>query len=212
MKSWLKNLSNEYIYAEQNPSRTRDISIQSWPFRSRKRPRVSLKFWLWRSVPEKWQVTRGFMLWFFLNWSIDYQIKNSKTKFGRITFWILTTLFPTVRFPPNETQWVLSEFVCEKSLNVKDLMTSRRIIRIIFTEFLSGKHGTNQNSGTKQTLQKHTPTNPVGKKLAILFTLYITIIRIKNLFIFCAVLLFLLLMVFVKTNIPKKKLIMWKKM
>jgi hypothetical protein len=38
------------------------------------------------------------MLWFFLNWSIDYQIKNSKTKFGRITFWILTTLFSSVLF------------------------------------------------------------------------------------------------------------------
>jgi hypothetical protein len=28
------------------------------------------------------------MLWFFLNWSIDYQIKNLNTYFGRITSWI----------------------------------------------------------------------------------------------------------------------------
>ncbi len=35
LKSWLKNLSNEYIYVEQNLNRTRDIGVQSWPFRSR---------------------------------------------------------------------------------------------------------------------------------------------------------------------------------
>ncbi len=31
MESRLKNLPNEYIYAEQNPNKTRDISFQSWP-------------------------------------------------------------------------------------------------------------------------------------------------------------------------------------
>ncbi len=87
MESWLKNLSNEYIYAEQNPNRTWDIWIQSWPFRSRKRPCFSTKYWLWRQVPEKWEVTRGFMVWFFLSWGIDYRKKNKKTKFGRITSW-----------------------------------------------------------------------------------------------------------------------------
>jgi hypothetical protein len=56
-------------------------------------PAVTLKT---RTVPEKLQVTRGFMLWFFLNWGIDYRIKNEKTNSGRITFLILTTLFPTV--------------------------------------------------------------------------------------------------------------------
>jgi hypothetical protein len=33
------------------------------------------------------------------------------------------------------------EFICEKSLIAKHLMTSCRRIRIIFTEFLSGEHG-----------------------------------------------------------------------
>jgi hypothetical protein len=27
------------------------------------------------------------MLWLFLSWGIDYRIKSSKTKFGRITSW-----------------------------------------------------------------------------------------------------------------------------
>ncbi len=35
---------------------------------------------------------------FFLRWGIDYQKKSSKTKFGRITSWILTTIFPTVEY------------------------------------------------------------------------------------------------------------------
>ncbi len=87
-KIWLQNLSNEYIYAEQNPNRTRDIRVQSWHFLSRKRPRFSPKFSLRKYLPENWQVTKGFMMWLFLNWSIDYQIENKKTKFGRITFWI----------------------------------------------------------------------------------------------------------------------------
>ncbi len=45
------------------------------------------------------------------------------------------------RVPSKETQWVLFEFVCEKSLIAKHLMTSRRRIRIILTEFISGEHG-----------------------------------------------------------------------
>jgi hypothetical protein len=85
LKSWLKNLSNEYIYAEQNTSRTRDISFQSWPFRSQSKLTFSHKFSLWGQVPEKWQVTRDFMLQLFLSWGIDYWIKNKKSKFGRIT-------------------------------------------------------------------------------------------------------------------------------
>jgi hypothetical protein len=62
LESWLKDLSNEYIYAEQNPNRTRDIGFQSWRFRSQSRLGVPPMFWLWRQVPENWQVTRGFML------------------------------------------------------------------------------------------------------------------------------------------------------
>ncbi len=42
---------------------------------------------------------------------------------------------------PKETQWVIFEFVCEKLLSARHLMTSRRRIRIILTEFLSGEHG-----------------------------------------------------------------------
>jgi hypothetical protein len=87
LKSWLPDLSNEYIYAEQNPNRARDIGVQSWPFRSQKRPTVSLKFSLWRQVPGSWQVTRGIMLWLFLSWGIDCWIKSWKTRFGRITSW-----------------------------------------------------------------------------------------------------------------------------
>ncbi len=87
LKSWLKNLLIEYIYAEQNPNRTWDIWFQSWPFRSEKRLANSTKFWLWRSVPGKWAATWGFMVWLFLSWSIDYQIKNKKTQSGRITSW-----------------------------------------------------------------------------------------------------------------------------
>ncbi len=83
-KSWLKNLSNEYKYVEQNPNRTRDICLQSWPFHCQKRPRHSLKFW--RQVPENWQVTKSFMVCFFLSWGIDCWIKSEKTKSGRITF------------------------------------------------------------------------------------------------------------------------------
>jgi hypothetical protein len=40
------------------------------------------KFWLWRQVPENWQFTRGFMLWFFLSWGMDYRIKSEKAKCG----------------------------------------------------------------------------------------------------------------------------------
>ncbi len=86
-KSWPKNLSNKYIYAEQNSSRTQDIGFQSWPLRSQKRLTFSLKFWLWRQVPENWQATRDFMLWFFLSWGINYRTKNSKTKSKRMTSW-----------------------------------------------------------------------------------------------------------------------------
>jgi hypothetical protein len=32
-----------------------------------------------------WRVTRGFMVWFFLSWGIDYRIKNVKTNSGRMT-------------------------------------------------------------------------------------------------------------------------------
>ncbi len=69
-------------YVEQNPNRTRDISFQSWPCRSQKRNTISLKFWLWRQVPENWQLTRGFPVWFFLSWGIDYRIKSEKAKCG----------------------------------------------------------------------------------------------------------------------------------
>ncbi len=85
LESWPKNLSNEYIYAEQNPNRTRDISFQSWRFRSQSRLGVPPMFWLWGQVPKKWQVTRGFWLWFFLSWGIYYWKKSSETKFERIT-------------------------------------------------------------------------------------------------------------------------------
>jgi hypothetical protein len=37
LKSWLKNLSNECIYAEQNLNITREICFQSWPPRSQKK-------------------------------------------------------------------------------------------------------------------------------------------------------------------------------
>ncbi len=83
MKSWLKNLSNEYIHAEQNLN-TRYLPPKltlSQP----KKITISPKFWLWRQVPEIWQVTRGFMLWFFLSKGIVNRIKGSKTKFGRNT-------------------------------------------------------------------------------------------------------------------------------
>jgi hypothetical protein len=87
LESWLKNLSNEYIYAEQNPNRTRVTGLQNWPFRIQKRPTFSLKFWLWTQVPENWGKTRGFMLFLVLSWGIDYRKKSSETWFGRITSW-----------------------------------------------------------------------------------------------------------------------------
>ncbi len=63
LKSWLKTLSNEYIYAEQNPNRTRDICF------------------------EEIGGCKGFLLWFFLSWSIDYRTKSAKAKFKKITSW-----------------------------------------------------------------------------------------------------------------------------
>ncbi len=42
--------------------------------------------------------------------------------------------------PLKETQSLFG-FVCEKSLNAQNLMTSRSRIRIILTEFLSGEYG-----------------------------------------------------------------------
>ncbi len=86
MESWLKNLI-EYKYVEQNMNRARDIGVQSWPFRSQEIARFSPKIWLWRQVPENWQVTMGFILWLFLSWSIDYRTKNPKIWFGRMTSW-----------------------------------------------------------------------------------------------------------------------------
>ncbi len=97
MKSWLKNLSKEYIYAEQNPNRTRDICFQSRPFRNPEWLTVFLKFSLWGWVPKKWQVTRGFLLWFFLSWGIDYQKKVRKQNLEESPPGLLTTLFPTVQ-------------------------------------------------------------------------------------------------------------------
>ncbi len=85
LKSWLKNLSNEYIYAEGNLNRSWDIWFQSWLFRNQKRLLFSPKFWLWRQVQENWQVKRGFMVWFFLSWGIDCRIETWKYRFGRIT-------------------------------------------------------------------------------------------------------------------------------
>jgi hypothetical protein len=87
LKSWPKNLSNEYIYAEQNPNRTRDICFQSWACRSQSRLTISTKFWLWWLVPRMWQVTRGVIVWLFLSWGVDYRIKNDRTKSVRITSW-----------------------------------------------------------------------------------------------------------------------------
>ncbi len=55
LESWQKNLSNEYIYVEQNLNTSRDISFQSWRFRSQSRLAVPPKFWLWRQVPKKFQ-------------------------------------------------------------------------------------------------------------------------------------------------------------
>jgi hypothetical protein len=90
LKSWLKNLSNEYIYAEQNPSKTRDIWFQSWSSRSQKASKFSLKFWLCRPVPENWGVPRGYVLWFFLSWGINYCTFNEfgcvDTKISRFEF------------------------------------------------------------------------------------------------------------------------------
>jgi hypothetical protein len=78
LKNWLKNLSNECIYGKQNPNRTRDIWLQSWPFRSQRKQTFSPKFWLWKPAPKKCRVTRGFMFWFFLSWGIDYRKKVQK--------------------------------------------------------------------------------------------------------------------------------------
>jgi hypothetical protein len=50
-----------------------------------KRCTLSLKFSLWRQVPEMWRVARGFMVWFFVSWGIGYRIKNVKTNSGRMT-------------------------------------------------------------------------------------------------------------------------------
>ncbi len=63
------------------------FGFQSWPLCWQKRSTDSTNFWLWRQVPENWQVTRGFMLWLFLSWGIDYWTKNAKTKSGKFTFW-----------------------------------------------------------------------------------------------------------------------------
>ncbi len=83
-KSWPKNLSSEYIYAEQNPNRTQGIGFQSCPLRSQRRLTFSLKFWLWKQVPENWQAIRGFMLRLFLSWGIECPI--SEKKIGSITY------------------------------------------------------------------------------------------------------------------------------
>jgi hypothetical protein len=48
------------------------------------------------------------------------------------------------RVPPKDTRWVLFEFVCEKSLSPKHLMTFCRQIRKILTAFLSGWNGSFQ--------------------------------------------------------------------
>jgi hypothetical protein len=32
-----------------------------------------------RQVPESWQVTRSFLVWLFLSWSIDYRTENLKS-------------------------------------------------------------------------------------------------------------------------------------
>jgi hypothetical protein len=57
------------------------------------------------------------------------------------TFVIFPTQNVSYRVPPKGTQWVLFEFVCKISLNAMHLTISRRRIRIIPTEFLSGEHG-----------------------------------------------------------------------
>jgi hypothetical protein len=49
LERWPKNISNEYIYAEQNMNRSRDINFQSWRFCSQSRLAVPPKFWLWPS-------------------------------------------------------------------------------------------------------------------------------------------------------------------
>jgi hypothetical protein len=98
LKSWLENLSNEYIYAVQNMNRTRNISFQSWPFRSQSRLGDPPKFSLWTQVPKKRQVTRGFLLWFFLSWRLTIEEKVRKQNLEESLFRFLTILFPTVGF------------------------------------------------------------------------------------------------------------------
>ncbi len=99
---WKADLLIEYKYVEQNMNRARDIGVQSWPFRSQKIARFSPKIWLWRQVPENWQVTRGFILWLFLSWSIDYRTKIQKHDLEESLLGLLATLFPTVDCGPSK--------------------------------------------------------------------------------------------------------------
>ncbi len=51
IKKLTKNLSNEYIYAEQFSNRIRSNWLKSWTSRREKSSNFSQKFSLWRSVP-----------------------------------------------------------------------------------------------------------------------------------------------------------------
>ncbi len=90
LKNWPKNLSNEYIYiCWRNPLKL--------TFPQRKRLNFFLKFWLRRSVSEKWGLQSFSCCVFFLCWGTDYRTKNEEARFERITSWIFSTLFPTVQ-------------------------------------------------------------------------------------------------------------------
>jgi hypothetical protein len=66
---------------------------------------------------------------YFNNKSVHQLIQNS---------WISKFFLPC---SPERNSVRLSEFVCKKSFNAKHLTVSHRQIRMMLTEFLSGKHG-----------------------------------------------------------------------
>jgi hypothetical protein len=96
LKSWLKNLSNEYIYAELNSSKTWDISFQSCPLRWQKRLTISTKFWLWRPMLGNRRQPGVLYFGVFLVGALTIKQKTQKHDLKESLPGFMTTLLPTV--------------------------------------------------------------------------------------------------------------------
>jgi hypothetical protein len=108
----------------------------------KKRLAFSPKFWLWSEVPKNWQVARGFMLWCFLSWGVDYRIKKNHNPEESL-FWAFNhPISPCVMDSSLQLKglWVF----CINSIQIK-IKSNLKNTKITKLNFQKTKHERNLN-------------------------------------------------------------------